>query len=125
MESERDFLYAWYMRAVGPNYYPPPLTAEHVPHRRADCRRRLGDDHPGAAQCFHLIAGPALAAGDNRTGMTHPPARRRGAAGDEPDDRFLSPRRPQKIGAVLFPGPADLADHHEGLGLVIAEEHLE
>ena len=43
---------------------------------------------------FHrrdLALGIALAARDDRAGMAHAAARRRGAAGDEADDRLLAP----------------------------------
>src|SRR6266851_2723940 len=104
---------------------PETLTLEHVPHGGAERGGGLGDDHPGAAQCFHLVGRTAFAAGDDRAGMAHAPARRRGAAGDKADDRFLRAGRLQKPGAIFFCGAADFADHDDRLGLVVGEKHFE
>src|SRR5215472_6755216 len=83
------------------------LAAKHVAHCRADRGRRLGNHDPGAAQRLDLVAGAAFAAGNDRAGMTHPPARRRSAAGDKADDRLLIARSLQKRGPVFFRGAAD------------------
>ena len=56
------------------------------------------------------------------------PIRRPGGAvlpAMNPTTGFLRSRRLQKIGAVLLRGAADLADHDDGLGLVIGEKHFE
>src|SRR5271156_1233116 len=103
----------------------PDLGPQHLAHRRADRRGRFRDHDSGALQRLHLVAGAALAAGDDRAGMTHPPAGRCGAAGDKPDDRLLRPSRLQEFGAVFLGTAADFADHDDRLGLVIGEKHLE
>ncbi len=43
----------------------------------------------GALHRLHLVRGGAAAAGDDRAGMAHAAARRRGGAGDEADHRLL------------------------------------
>jgi hypothetical protein len=47
-----------------------------------------------------LVLGAALAAGDDRAGVSHAPARRGGAAGDEAGDR-LGPARFRLVGDEL------------------------
>ena len=70
---------------------------------RSGCRR---------AHRLDLLLGPALAAGDDRAGMAHAPARRGGAAGDEADDRLAcSPTPCQNAAASSSADAADLADH--------------
>src|ERR1700731_3521650 len=84
-------------------------------HRAADRRRRFGDRDPGAPQRFHLVAGAALAAGDDRAGMSHATAGGGGRAGDKPDRRLLASRRFEQRGAVFLGMAADLADHDDRL----------
>src|SRR6516165_3052698 len=103
----------------------PDLGPQYLAHCRPDRGGRFGDDHPGAAQCLHLVAGSALAPGNDRAGMAHAPTRRGRAAGDKSDDGLFRPRSFQKIGAVLLGAAADFADHDDRLGLVIGEKHLE
>src|SRR5271169_1072483 len=103
----------------------PDLGPQHLVHRRADGGGRFRDHDSGALQRLHLVAGAAFAAGNDRAGMAHAPARRCGAAGDEPDDRLFPARRFQKIGTVLLRTAADFANHDDRLGLVVGEKHLE
>ena len=53
---------------------------------------------------------------------------RRGAAGDEADHGLLAAALGlvlEKLRGVLFGRAADLADHHDRLGLRVGEEHLQ
>src|SRR5258708_7187646 len=63
----------------------------------------------------------ALAAGHNRSGMAHPLAGRRGNAGDVRDDGFAH-MLAYEGGGGLFVASADLAHHHNALGLCISLE---
>src|SRR4029079_3889533 len=54
--------------------------------------------------------------------MAHAATGRGGRACDKSDHRFLVSRFDQEFGAVLFGAAADLADHDDGLGLIVAEE---
>src|SRR6185437_469649 len=56
------------------------------------------------------------------TRMAHAPTGRGGRACDKSDYRFRVSRFDQEFGAVLFGAAADLADHDDGLGRVVAEE---
>src|SRR5260370_4235302 len=60
-----------------------PLTLEHVPHCRADCGGRLGDNHTAAAQSLHLVARPARAPAECLRATTHPPPRRCGGSANK------------------------------------------
>src|SRR5688572_3436864 len=74
-----------------------------------------------------LVLSAALAAGDDRSGMAHAAARRRGPAGDEADGG-LGPARfcliPEELRRILLGRAADLADHDDRFRLGIGEEEL-
>src|SRR6201994_2766933 len=57
--------------------------------------------------------------------MAHAAARRRGDAGDEADHRLLGLVVLDEVRRVFFRRAADLADHDDGLGFRIAQEHLQ
>src|ERR1700716_3536791 len=57
--------------------------------------------------------------------MTHAAAGRRGAAGNEADNRLLGAGRFQVFGALDLGVAADLADHDDALGLGIPHEHFQ
>src|SRR5580700_349174 len=57
--------------------------------------------------------------------MPHPPPRRRSGAGNETDHRLFAARGFYQRGAFLLGGAADLANHHDRLGLVVGEKHLQ
>ena len=60
--------------------------------------------------------------------MAHAAARRGGAAGNEADDRLAAALLRfvgKELRGFFLRAAADLADHHDGLGLVIREEHVE
>src|SRR6516162_5603770 len=103
----------------------PDLGPQYLAHCRPDRGGRFGDDHPGAAQCLHLVTGSALAPGNDGAGMAHAPTRRGRAASDKSDDRLFRPSGFQKIGSVLLRAAADFADHDDRLGLVVGKKHLE
>ena len=54
--------------------------------------------------------------------MAHAATGRGGRACDKSDHRFPVSRFDQEFGAVLFGAAADLADHDNGFGLIVAEE---
>src|SRR5262249_8497641 len=92
----------------------------------AEARRRRRDTDPGGFHRRDLGFGIALAAGNDGAGMAHAPARRSRAAGDETHHGLLA-AAPGLIlvdfGGTLLGRAADLADHDDGLGPVVAEEH--
>src|SRR5271167_5162446 len=60
--------------------------------------------------------------------MTHAPARRSRAPGNETDHRLLAAALGlvlEKLRGVLFRRTADLADHDDRLGRLIAQEHFQ
>ena len=57
--------------------------------------------------------------------MAHAAARRRSGSGDEADHRLFAAVGAQERGGFLLGGAADLANHDDGVGLVVGEEHLE
>src|SRR5215217_4128014 len=91
------------------------------------CRRWRHRD----ARRFHggnLRLGVTLAARNDGAGMAHAAARRRGASGDEADHRFLAAALglvDEELRGVFFPRAADLADHHDRLGGLVGEQHLQ
>src|SRR5208282_2116070 len=70
----------------------------------------------------------ALAAGNDGAGMAHAPPWRRGAAGDEPDRRFLAATLGfvlEKLRRVFLRRTADLADQDDRRGRLVGEEHFQ
>ena len=57
--------------------------------------------------------------------MAHAPARRRGDARDETDGRLLDLVVLEEVGRVFFRAAADLADHDDGFGFRVFQEHVE
>src|SRR5213082_2500419 len=60
--------------------------------------------------------------------MAHAASGRRGAAGNEADHRLAAAALRlvrEELRRVLFGAAADLADHDDRLGLLVAQEHLE
>src|SRR6185312_2189920 len=98
---------------------------EHLHHRAAERRRRIGDRDAGPLHRLYLVAGRAAAAGYNRAGMAHASARRRGGPGDEAHHRLLDLAAFDELRRLLLGRAADLADHDDRLGLVVLEEELE
>src|SRR5690348_17141959 len=93
--------------------------------RLAELRWAWADDDSSRLHRRDLARRIALAAGDDRTRVAHSAARRRGAAGDEADDRLPAPALRfvgEELRGVLFGAAADLADHDDRLGLVVGEE---
>src|SRR5690348_11546911 len=101
---------------------------EQLLQRLAELRWAWRDGDSSRLHRRDLARGVPLAAGDDRAGVAHAAARRRGAAGDEPDDRLPAPALRvvgEKLRRVLLGAAADLADHDDRLGFVIGQEHLE
>src|ERR1700722_1448939 len=70
---------------------------------------RVGDPDAHGAHGFDLEFSGVIAARNYGAGMAHAAARRRGAAGDEADDRLLGAGRLQVLGALDLGVAADLA----------------
>src|SRR6185312_2831103 len=98
---------------------------EHLHHRAAERRRRLGDGDAGLLHRLDLVARRAAAAGNNGAGMAHAPAGRGGRAGDEAHHRLLDLVALDEFRRLLLGRATDLADHDDRLGLVVLEEELE
>ena len=79
---------------------------------------------PAAAQCLHLGRSGALAAGDDGAGVAHLLAGRGGHTGDVGATGLRHLRR-DELGRLLLGRAADLADHHDGLGLGVGLERLQ
>src|SRR5688572_877879 len=98
-------------------------------HQRAAETRRRGRDLD--ARCLHrgdLVLRAALAAGDDGAGVAHAATRRRGAAGDESDNRLRAALL--RLGGnerrgFLLGRAADLADHDDRFSRRIGEEEVE
>ena len=82
-------------------------------------RRMIAD--AGRLERGDLLLGGAGRAGDDRAGVAHAAARGRGLPGDEADDRLRHVLLHERRG-VLLVGAADLAHHHDGVGLGILLE---
>src|SRR6266404_1372806 len=102
-----------------------PLTLQHPQHGAAQAGRRIRHGDSRRSHRLDLVLGPALAAGDNGPGMSHAPSRRRGAAGDETHHRLLALCGFQQGRGLFLGAAADLADHDDGLGLLIVQEQLQ
>ena len=103
------------------------LLAENFDQGLADPCRRGRHLDAGALHGGGLGFRVALAAGNDRAGVAHAAAWRGGAACDEAGHRLLAALLgfvDQELRGVFFGGAADLADHHDRLGLGIGEEEL-
>src|SRR6266481_1481424 len=74
--------------------------------------------------CRVFILRGSLAAADNRTGMAHPAARRRGLSGDESHHRLLYMRLDPFRRALLGVAP-DFADQNDRARIRVVVEHLD
>src|SRR5438105_9427127 len=93
-------------------------------HSTADICRALHHFHARCRQRSHLLRRGALAARDDRAGMSHAPAWRSGLTGNEAHHRLLE--RLLNIRRRLFLGrSADLADHRHGIGFGIVRKELQ
>src|SRR5260221_2757894 len=84
--------------------------------RRADVTRRRRDAHAGRFEREDLVLRGALAAADDRAGVAHAFAGRRGRARDETGDRLLHVFA-DEFGAALLGVAADLTDHDHAFGV--------
>src|SRR5690606_12258847 len=98
---------------------------EHLDQRGAEGGRRVGDGDAGRAHGFHLVARTALAARDDRAGMTHSAARGGRNTGNEAHNRLLHLGRLQELSRLFFGRTADFTDHDDRMGIGVAKEHLE
>ena len=99
-------------------------SLEQLGHRRAQLGGRLHGAHARRIQRAELVRRRALAARDDRAGVAHALARRRGDARDVRDDR-LGDVVLDELRGGFFIAAADLADQDDALGLRIALEQLE
>ena len=102
-------------------HLPPSNSTSVVPSAAGLGETRM----PAELHRLDLGLRAAFAAGDDRAGMAHAAARRRGDAGDEADHRFFDLVVLDEVGGVFLGAAADLADHDDALGLRIGEEHLQ
>src|SRR5580658_6438648 len=84
----------------------------------------LADADAGLLQRFFLGLGGTGGAGDDRAGVPHRLAFGRGEPGHVPDDRLGQVLLDEGSGALLGVA-ADLADHHDGVGLGVLLEGLQ
>src|ERR1041385_3852134 len=110
--------------ALHPRSAAPALLAQDLAHFGAHIRRALHDVDAGFRQRVHLLGRGALAAGDDRTRVTHAASRRRGLSGDETDDGLLEVLL-DPGGGFLLRRAADLADHDDGVGVAIVGKQRE
>ena len=87
-----------------------------------DLRGRIDDDDAGGFQRLAFGGVAAGIAGDDRAGMPHFLAGRRGRAGNEGDHRLA--HRCRVLGRVFLHRAADLADDDDGLGAGVLIERL-
>src|SRR5579872_544302 len=91
-------------------------------------RRRRRDGNSGRFHSGSLGSSIALAAGNDRAGVTHAAAGGRGDASDKADHRFLAAPPGfvlQELRGVLLSGPSDLPDHNDRGGLRVGQKHLQ
>src|ERR1700704_6660632 len=106
----------------------PRSPFQQLNQRLAQPRRRRRDLDAGRLHGGDLGFRVALAARDDGAGMPHAPPGRGGAGGDEADHRFLAPAPGlvlEELGGVFLGGAADLADHDDRFGRLVAQEHLQ
>src|SRR5258708_34243198 len=86
--------------------------------RFADLSWRFRDFEASLFHGSNLLSRSALAAGDDRAGVSHAASRRRSLSGDEADDRLLHMRLDKLRGSTLRVA-TDFSDHDPGSGLRI------
>src|SRR5258708_2326512 len=91
--------------------------------RVADFSGTLHRVNPGGTHRGVLVFRRALASADDRSGVAHAAARRRGLSGDETDNRFLYAGF-DEFGGDFFRVPADFADHDDGMRVGIVVEQV-
>ena len=100
------------------------LLSRCVLQQRDDVRRGGRHGDAGRLEGRLLLGGRARRALDDRAGVAHALAGRRAEAGDVGDHRLGDVLAHERRGALLVVA-ADLADEHDGLGLVVGLEELE
>ena len=112
--------------ATAPCSHPQPEQLKPQPTTAIARRlgRALADPHALGLERFLLRLRGPRGAGDDRPGVAHLLAGRRGEAGDVGDDR-LGDLGGDELGRPLLGVAADLADHHDQLGLGVGLVHGE
>ena len=90
-------------------------------HQARGLARGLADPHAGGLEGHLLRLGRAGRAGDDRAGVAHGLAGRGGEAGDVADHR-LGDVGLDEVGRPLLGVAADLADHHDRVGVRVVLE---
>src|SRR4051795_1277276 len=98
--------------------------AHTLAEQRDHVRRPPHDPDPGLLEGRYFFFSGAGGAGDDGARVPHPPTLGRGLAGDKADDWFGDPFLDEGSRALLV-GAADLADHHDGVGVVVLLKGLE
>src|SRR5713226_1052530 len=101
-----------------------PFLADHAGHGGAHVGGTLDGGDAGGLHGGHLLGCGPLAAGDDRAGVAHAAAGRRGLAADETDNRFGDVSLDEG-GGLFLGGAADLADHHDRGRVRIGLEELQ
>src|SRR5215218_4230941 len=104
-----------------------PLRGQQFLQRLAELRWAWGYGNSSRFHGRDFASSVPLAARDDRAGVAHPAARRRGAAGDEADRRLRAPALGlvgEELRSVLFGAAADLTDHDDRLRFVVGEKLL-
>src|SRR5580692_445149 len=125
----RLFLDSWlldlfWLLGTGTRYSALDLNSQRRHKRLPYGRWRFCHADAGRFHHFDLLRGCALAAGNDRPGVTHSASRRRGLPGDEADHRLLHVGL-HKFRGGFFGIAADFTNHNHGFGLGIAIEQVE
>src|SRR5215467_1252723 len=91
---------------------------------RADVGGASYDVNARRSHRGHLLCGGPFAAGDDRAGVAHATSGRRGLAADEADHGLLDVLL-DVFGGLFFGRAADLADHHDGVGVGVVVEQFD
>src|SRR3954447_4605172 len=110
--------------AGGRGGWPCGPRAQHLGRNLRDLGRRLADAYALRLERVLLRGGGALRAGDDRAGVTHGLAGRSREAGDVGQHR-LRDELGDVLGGLLLGVAADLAAHHDQLGLAVLLEELD
>src|SRR5210317_660380 len=108
----------------GVGHLRPSSGADDLLHLRAQLSRGADSSHASSIQGLELVFCRAFAARDNRAGVSHAFAGRRGNTGNVGNNR-LRDITLYKLCRSLFVRAADFANHDDAVGLRICFEKLE
>ena len=101
------------------------LLLEEFHHRLADVGDGVSDGDARRVEGCNLVRCRALAAGDNRAGVSHALARRRLTTGDERRHRLILHILLNPLRGILLCRAADLTDDENCVGVRVVLEELE